>query len=305
MTEMPQLNPWLIVARAVQIGACVLLFGQLAFTLFIEADGRPGRGVRRTLAAAIVAILLSGAAWLVLVAASVSGETMQALDAHTLGLVIGATTFGHVWSVRAGLLLVAAVALWLRARGIAFAAAAACLASLAWAGHAAAGVGTQRWIELASDMVHLIAAGTWLGALPALAWTLAHEAETDRLYRIVRRFSVCGVASVVALVATGVVNAWYRVGNVRGLVDSDYGRLLIVKLVLVAAMVALAARNRHRWTPELRGRQPRAAQALRRNTIAEIALGAAVVGIVGALGVTMPAAHAGMEHAMPAMHMGR
>jgi putative copper resistance protein D len=191
-----------------------------------------------------------------------------------------------------------------RARRVAFAAAALCLATLAWAGHAAAGVGMQRGIELTSDVVHLIAAGAWLGMLPALAWMLAHEAETARLHRVVRRFSAYGAASVTALVVTGVVNGWYRVGSFAALTESDYGRLLLAKLALVAAMLVLAAFNRYLWTPRLLGPQPHALRSLRRNTVLEIAAGLCVLGIVGALGVTMPAAHSGMQHMEPAMHMG-
>jgi hypothetical protein len=45
-------------------------------------------------------------------------------------------------------------------------------------------------------------------------------------------------------------------------------------------------------------------RSLRRNTLLEIVAGAGVIAIVGALGITVPAAHGTMQHAMPAMHMG-
>jgi putative copper resistance protein D len=302
---MTDTSPWLIVARWIQITACIVLFGQLLFTLAIERDdGLARRGVQQLLFGCVVVIVLSGFAWLALVAASVSDQPVFGVEPGTLWLLFTATTFGHVWTLRALSLLLVALALWRQMSALAFVAAAACLASLALAGHAAAGVGTQREIELASDMVHLIAAGAWLGALPALAWILAHETETIRVHRVVRRFSVYGVASVTALVATGIVNAWYRLGSVAALTQSDYGRLLLAKLLLVAAMVVLALFNRYLWTPRLLGPQPSALRALRRNTLLEIVAGLGVIAIVGALGVTMPAAHSAMQHTMPAMHMG-
>jgi copper resistance protein D len=305
MTAMGELDPWLVAARFVQVSACAVLFGELLFIVSIARDGGLARrGVRAALGTCVALVALSGAAWLILVAAAVSGGSPSQPDWHTVRLVVTATTFGHVWTLRALLLVGVAFTVALRAPRSALAAAALCLAALAWAGHAAAGVGPQRGIELASDVLHLLAAGAWIGALPGLAWTLAHEPSAARLHRVVRRFSVWGVWSVAALVATGLVNSWYRVGTLAGLTQSDYGRLLLVKLTFVAAMIALAACNRYLWTPRLLGPQPGALRALRTNTLLEIAAGLCVLGIVGALGVTMPAAHGGMQHTMPVMHMG-
>jgi mono/diheme cytochrome c family protein/peroxiredoxin len=108
-----------------------------------------------------------------------------------------------------------------------------------------------------------------------------------------------GVTSVGVLVLTGAANAWYTVGSVPAMFGTDYGRLLLAKLLLFGAMVALAAINRLRLTPRLSGASTEAAQgsavqALRRlqcNAIAETGLGLTVVGVVGALGVTIPALH--------------
>jgi putative copper export protein len=42
-------------------------------------------------------------------------------------------------------------------------------ATLAWTGHALSDAGAGRSVHLASDTVHLLAAGAWVGALPGLA----------------------------------------------------------------------------------------------------------------------------------------
>ncbi len=59
-------------------------------------------------------------------------------------------------------------------------------------------------------------------------------------------------------------------------------------------MLALAAINRLHWTPRLAvaGESALALSRLRRNALAETALGLAVLGLVAALGVTVPALHA-------------
>ena len=66
-----------------------------------------------------------------------------------------------------------------------------------------------------------------------------------------RRFSLLGTISVVALLASGVVNSWMLLGSPRDLMTTDYGRLLLLKIGLFAAMLAIAAVNRFHLTPRL------------------------------------------------------
>ena len=86
-------------------------------------------------------------------------------------------------------------------------------------------------------------------------------------------------------------NAWYLVGDVPALIGTDYGRLLLAKLALFAAMLVLAMANR--WYLSVRLPQARIAKRC-------VCSGAmrswksppesASSTIVGALGVTVPAA---------------
>jgi mono/diheme cytochrome c family protein/uncharacterized membrane protein len=170
----------------------------------------------------------------------------------------------------------------------------ALLASLAFAGHAAGERGMDRVVHLSADAAHLLAAGAWLGALLPLAYVLARARALETAERATRRFSIMGIACVGVLIVTGTISAWYTVGSVPGLFGTGYGRVLLAKLALFAAMLALATANRMRWTPRLRaagGEAPFALRRLRRNAIAETSLGAAVLGAVGVLGVTVPALH--------------
>ena len=109
------------------------------------------------------------------------------------------------------------------------------------------------------------------------------------------RFSVLGLASVATLMITGLVNAFYLVGSVAALLGTDYGRLLAVKVALFVVMVAIAAINRFRLTPELVPELRR----LRRNAVVEIVLGAVIIAIVAKLGVTPPAFE---QETMPHAH---
>jgi putative copper resistance protein D len=241
-------------------------------------------------------VLLSGLAWLAVEAVRMSGlPPAGALDRETLRTVLAETLFGRVWVIRLFLALALGATLlaWRRAPLDATRAllAAALLASLAFAGHAAAERGGDRVVHLAADAAHLLAAGAWLGALLPLAYVLARAPAIAE--RATRRFSIMGIACVGVLIVTGTTSAWYTVGSVPGLIGTGYGRVLLAKLALFAAMLALAAANRLRWTPRLRvgGEAPLALRRLRRNAIAETSLGAAVLGAVGVLGVTVPALH--------------
>jgi hypothetical protein len=140
--------------------------------------------------------------------------------------------------------------------------------------------------------LHLLAAAGWLGTLPALAlllaWTHRHG-QPQHAVRATRRFSRLGIACVLVLLASGIVNSWNLLYAPGDLVATDYGRLVSLKICLFAAMLGIAAVNRFRLTPRL----PSAAagRALLRNSLAETTLGLGILFAVGALGTMAPPAH--------------
>ena len=124
-------------------------------------------------------------------------------------------------------------------------------------GHAGATPGLAGDLHLVSDMLHLLAAGAWLGGLPAFAfllWRARRNAGRRRdalVVRVVDRFSLLGVFSVGILLASGLVNSWSLLNGPRDLIASDYGRLVALKIVLFGAMVAIATVNKFYLTPRL------------------------------------------------------
>ena len=302
-----------VAARTVHYTSTLLLFGELLFVIAVARPAWRGARVsdgdavyRRLLVVAgwsVVASIASGAAWLTAQAAVMSGVQIgQAMNRETLGLVLGNTVFGHVWVLRFGLaiaLVTVVLALRRSARSrrrssLAIGAtviAAAYLGSLAWAGHAVAGAESDDLGRIIADVAHLLAAGAWLGALPALVHLLYEPHALDAVAQATRRYSNLAMASVCVLVVSGVTNAWYQVGDVPALIGTEYGRLLLAKLGLFAAMLGLAVANRGVVTPRLAGGDRRALHVLRRNAVLEVVAGIGVVIIVGVLGVTVPAAH--------------
>jgi copper resistance protein D len=102
--------------------------------------------------------------------------------------------------------------------------------------------------------------------------------------------------SVGTLLATGIINSWILVGSFRGLVATDYGLLVMGKIVLFTTLTSIAAVNRLWLTPRLSEPpgsflQVGALHGLARNVAIEIALGLSVFVLVGALGTLHPAIH--------------
>ena len=97
------------------------------------------------------------------------------------------------------------------------------------------------------------------------------------------------------LAATGIANIAFIVGlqGVTTLPSSSYGRLLLLKLLAFAVMLACAALNRFVLTPNLgrglgSGAPAQALAALRRSVGLETAAAVAVLALVAVLGTLEP-----------------
>jgi len=262
--------------------------------------------------ASLIVALASGGAWLVIVASHMSGMPLNAvLQGSVVGIVLTQTRFGEAWMLRAALVVVLAGCLAVQGRTrkhlaawIGLPAAAAFIASLAWAGHGAATEDVPfDAIHLPADILHLLAAGAWLGALLPLVLLLA-QAQRDGSPEGVTvarattlRFSVLGLSCVGTLLATGIVNTWFLSGSVPALLGTLYGQLLLVKIALFATMIALASVNQRRLLPCLADVANEAALRLRAvrqlscNASIEASLGVFVLAVVGIIGVLTPGLH--------------
>lgn len=117
-----------------------------------------------------------------------------------------------------------------------------------WALSEHASTGIQPGLAMPVDILHLLAVATWLGGLTALLVALHKVPGLER--EAIRRFSTLAFVSVIALAATGAYQSWRQVGSWSALTGTDYGRLLLVKLGLVAVLVAIASVSR-KWTSRL------------------------------------------------------
>jgi copper transport protein len=152
-------------------------------------------------------------------------------------------------------------------------------------GHAA-GPSPLRLANLFIQWLHLLAVGAWIGGLVwLLAWLRGQE--RPEVAASVVRFSRLA-APVLGLVAvTGLSRALHLAGGWKGLLDSSYGRLLDVKVLLFLGLVALGALNRFRVVPALAA-GVRRLDGLRRNVRGEVALAACILALTAVLSQLPP-----------------
>jgi putative copper resistance protein D len=119
------------------------------------------------------------------------------------------------------------------------------------------------------------------------------EATVAAVHPALPRFSRLGYVAVAALLLTGCINTIILVPRPEQLLASDYGRVLLVKLALVALMVAIALLNHFSLAPRILGAHAgddgsRNMRALWRSVAVEQATGLAVLAVVAVLGTIHP-----------------
>jgi copper transport protein len=232
----------------------LVLVGVAAVLLIIYPQGWQLRRIR----------LILWCSWALLMAVTIAGIAVQGVYAAALPLshVFSASLFADVLGTRFGevqvlriLLLVAVIPLligdgwpgWRRPARRAGTVVAAVLGiglllTPGLAGHAST-IGNGTFGETL-DVVHLGAAALWIGGLVLLGALLLPglgPATRSDVPSVARRFAPLALGAVVAVVVTGTVQVMRRVGSWYALFHTSYGRILIIKVGMVAALVAVAA----------------------------------------------------------------
>lgn len=248
--------------------------------------------------AAIIGVPLSIALYLLTVA-GMAGTSLRDLDWQLAGVLATGSELGWAFLVRTGALgAFAVIAMKAPHRtGWLIPLAAIALATLAWSSHAAASEGAVALARLGADILHLLAAALWIGALALFLAMLRNGTDAaDDTATALARFGGIGSGVVAALGATGLANLWFlaQPDTWMELPASAYGQLLGAKLAIVILMLGLAGMNRFVLVPRLAdasARQARsaAARALNISIAAEFALALAVLVVVSQLGLLDPA----------------
>ena len=190
-------------------------------------------------------------------------EAFSAAGRVTPGALADFLLTGTAGPARLGMVAALGVALALarsrpRAAALAAALALACVSATSHAGSASPRAGA-----LAADYVHLLAGAAWLGpsALALGAWWPSLRAagalgRREIAASLLPRLGSLAVPAFAVAVATGTISAAIELGRLSALWQTPYGRVLTVKVALVAIVVLVAYLHGRRLAPRLAAANP-------------------------------------------------
>ncbi|MBA3742638.1 MAG: CopD family protein [Sporichthya sp.] len=256
------LGLYLGVARWVAFVGLALAVGTMLLVVLAWPEGLGVSAVRRLLWYGLGSLGLASVVSLLLYGPFVEGTGLSGMVS---GLDIGLSTrVGRLLVLRLALIVLVVVGLlvWFRrSRGEAVRVsgtvpvvgtlAVGGVLALTWslATHSADGGG--KLVNLPVDLVHMMAMAAWLGGMPALLVLLLKVKDTEALTKAVPMFSRTATVCVIALVATGFLQAWRQVGSADALTSTSYGDWLMIKVALVVGILALGGFARWWATPRL------------------------------------------------------
>ncbi|HZO71992.1 MAG TPA: CopD family protein [Ktedonobacteraceae bacterium] len=200
-----------------------------------------------------------------------NGQWDRVFDPSVLFQLVASGQFGTYWLMRQGVIVlalaIAAYALWSRQRSerinqallwINLLLGLALLIAMTLSGHAGGVPGSISIYSLLGDWLHLLAASLWVGGmmyiaaiyLPVLRQNPKIE-QARSLLATLPRYSPLAYTGVVIMALSGPLNASVHFTSLDQLVTTDYGRALIVKVLLVGAMLLTSAIHVWRLRPRL------------------------------------------------------
>ena len=275
-TGLSTVGRWLLYAG-------LALFVGAASTCLLALSGRVSAGGPRLLraAAAVAGVGLCALIWAerTLVGApsllplfqTPEGKDLLALGV-ALAVCIGAVVCVDLWPARWSLVF------------LGVAGAAAVLVHVL-AGHADAS-SSWRAGNVTAQWVHMTGIGVWVGGLAWLLLGIRGMTKTDRA-TAAGAFSRVATVTLAVVLVTGVARGLAEVGSLGNLLGTTYGITLLVKIGLVAALVALGALNHFRWVPALRTEEG-VAQTFVMNSRGELVVAAAVLAATALLSGLAP-----------------
>jgi putative copper export protein len=202
---------------------------------------------------------------------SMIGMVLRGGEARAAGIRIVALALVGVGAWRSRCTLSSAMAL---------AGAVAAATSFAWIGHAWAARNGGLSVALLS--VHLVGVAFWVGALTPLL-LVGRRGDLETLAGTARRFGAIAVYVVVSLLFAGGLLLCTLLTHITELWTTDYGRLVCMKLLAVAALLSAAAWNKLRLTTRLQGHDLCAFVGLLRSVKVEMLLAALILGITATM----------------------
>ena len=266
-----------VCAKAITYAATLGAAGAIFFLAYSGSllHALPRLRIRRLIGTLLLASALASCARVLLNGASMSGELAGMFDSGFVRMILGAGE-GRATGMRMAGLALAALAIPSNPRFRALALLGAATASISFAG-----VGHIRGLlpntaPLLLLCLHLLCAAFWLGALGPLL-IAARDGSDREVALLASRFGKLALGVVALLLAAGAGVLWTVIRDASQFWSSDYGRMMAMKLLMVAALLSIAAVNKLYLTPKLLSGHARAVIQFRRSVKTEMIVGALIL----------------------------
>lgn len=298
---------------ALDRAALALVIGAAATWLYLLPAGHGGEETARAplpvLFLALALLALTGAGDLLARTAALADVGLDAAWPY-LGRVLTHSDYGAFWLLRAGAWVALCVlALRIARRGAGRPAAwgtAAGAVAIIFAASATGHAGDDGALTLPNlvNVLHVTAVGLWGGTVLVYALRLLPRLRrpglpAQALALSATRLSTLAGAALAAVLASGIYTAWRQLPDWSSLWESDYGRVLLLKLTAVGVMMAIGAWNRFLIVPAIEagarsaGPAVDVGPALRFLRVLRVDAAAFLLALAGAalLGMQMPPGH--------------
>ena len=233
-----------------------------------------------SLAGLIVAPLL-----FLLVAGNIGGDIASSIDPLMISIAFSSKAGQAVLVLFLGFLLVCFWSYILPKQiwTVALAGFSLILISFSVYGHSTInGYSTQLLIVL-----HLLAISYWVGSFLPLRYSTYRDIEDEKLFQIAHKFGIYAVYYIVVLVIAGVSLGTVLVGDLNGLLYTNYGQVFLIKLSLVTILLGIGAMNKFFLVPNLQSDAKAYAVKLRKSIGREIIILAFILVISSIISTTI------------------
>ena len=294
----------LTLLRAGTVTFLLSAFGTLVFGVAVaprafagaaEAAVQPAwRALARLGRASLLGALAFALAWMVAELGRIAGVAGPEAALAATPKVLTGTVFGHTLAAGVMLLVLALAVLGrhptpLHWRGAALACGAALCLHAAHSHAMAMQHGPS--LLLTAQVVHLLAAGAWLGGvLPLLLVVWRTPPRTAAA--ACRWFSPLGKCCIAGIVASAIWQFCALIGGAVAMIGTAHGWMDAAKTALLVALLGFALCNRYLLAPALRAAEPASARrALLRSLALQTATGVLVVFVAAVLSGLPPGIH--------------
>ncbi|MBL4743332.1 MAG: CopD family protein [Cycloclasticus sp.] len=280
---------------------CLLSVGKSPTTLYQQ--------LLKTTVIMVVILLISGLFLPSLQAISLAGDSSAALNIESIKLILFSTRFGAVWAAQESLSILLLLGLYIQSRQSKegreqlLLISTITLSSLilvigVFKGHAA---GLEpAWPGLLGHGIHLLAAGSWLGALPALFFVMyasskqhANAPAPKQAVQLLTRFSILARIMVGFILLSGTLIGYLQIDRWGELFATAYGQYLMIKVLLFIIMLMIAGIIRQRFLPQYSTDKPisQVNRVIAIWVLFESSVGLILLGVANAIKNTTPASH--------------